>query len=109
MAVPNFSLRQLGYLVAVADAGSMTAAAETEHVSQAAISMGIHDLETRLGVQLLTRRPGHGVSFTEAGQSVLDDARRVLDATTDLLSSAKAPGEELRGELKLGCFTTLTP
>ncbi|MFC7501254.1 LysR family transcriptional regulator [Nocardioides sp. GCM10030258] len=109
MAVPNFSLRQLGYLVAVADAGSMTAAAETEHVSQAAISMGIHDLEKRLGLQLLTRRPGHGVSLTESGVSVLEDARRVLSASTDLLSRSRAPGADLRGELNLGCFATLTP
>ena len=106
---PNFSLRQLGYLIAVADLGSMTAAAEAECVSQAAISGGIHDLERRLGAQLLVRRPGHGVSLTEAGLGVLADARRVLAAAEDLQSSARAPGAELRGTLKLGCLTTLAP
>jgi len=107
--VPNFSLRQLSYLVAVADLGSMTAAAEAEHVSQAAISVGIHDLERRLGVQLLARRPGHGVSLTEAGFGVVADARRVLAAAGDVQSSARAPGAELRGRLNLGCYTTLAP
>jgi DNA-binding transcriptional LysR family regulator len=107
--VPNFSLRQLSYLVAVADLGSMTAAAEAEHVSQAAISVGIHDLERRLGVQLLARRPGHGVSLTEAGVDVVADARRVLTAAADVQSSARAPGAELRGTLRLGCYSTLAP
>jgi DNA-binding transcriptional LysR family regulator len=107
--VPNFSLRQLGYLVAVADTGSMTAAAEAEHVSQAAISAGINDLERRLGVRLLARRPGHGVSLTEAGTGVLSDARRVLAAASDLLSQARAPGSDLRGSLTLGCYATMAP
>ncbi len=107
--VPNFSLRQLAYLVAVADAGSMTAAAETEHVSQAAISVGINDLERRLGVQLLARRPGHGVSLTEAGIGVVADARRTLSAASDVLSRARVPGTGLRGSLSLGCYTTMAP
>lgn len=107
--LPNFSLRQLGYLVAVADLGSMTAAAEVEHVSQAAISAGINDLERRLGVRLLARHPGHGVSLTEAGLEVLPDARRVLAAAADVLSRARAPGADLRGSLSLGCYTTLAP
>ncbi|MFJ9243883.1 LysR family transcriptional regulator [Streptomyces sp. NPDC101776] len=107
--VPNFSLRQLGYLVAVADSGSMTAAAEAEHVSQAAISAGINDLERRLGVRLLARHPGHGVSLTEAGLGILADARRVLAAASGVLSQARAPGSDLRGSLTLGCFTTMAP
>jgi DNA-binding transcriptional LysR family regulator len=107
--VPNFSLRQLSYLVAVADLGSMTAAADAGHVSQAAISVGIHDLERRLGVQLLARRPGHGVAMTEAGVAVVAKARRVLAASAELQSSARAPDAELHGTLTLGCFTTLAP
>ncbi len=105
----NLSLRQLGYLIAVADRGSMTAAAEAECVSQAAISAGLNDLERRLGVQLLARRPGHGVSLTESGLEVVADARRVLSAVADVESSARTPGAALRGTLKLGCLTTLAP
>lgn len=107
--VPNFSLRQLSYLVAVSDRGSMSAAAEAEHVSQAAVSVGIHDLERRLGVQLLARRPGHGVSLTEAGVAVVANARKVLDASAELESSARAPEAELHGVLNLACFMTLAP
>src|SRR6478735_1666449 len=87
----------------------MTAAAEAECVSQAAISAGVHDLERRLGVQLLARRPGHGVALTEAGHEVVTDARRALAAAPDVESSARAPGAALRGELMLGCLTTLAP
>jgi DNA-binding transcriptional LysR family regulator len=105
----NFSLRQLGYLVAVADAGSMTAAADAEHVSQAAVSVGITDLERRLGVRLLTRRPGHGVSLTEAGIGVVADARRVLAAAADVVSRARVPASDLRGSLSMGCYTTMAP
>ena len=66
-------------------------------------------MERRLGAQLLVRRPGHGVSLTEAGLGVLADARRVLAAAEDLQSGARAPGAELRGTLRLGCLTTLAP
>jgi DNA-binding transcriptional LysR family regulator len=107
--VPNFSLRQLGYLVAVADTGSMTAAAAAQHVSQAAISAGIIDLERRLGVQLLARRPGHGASLTEAGLAVVADARRTLAAAADVVASARVPGSALRGSLTLGCYASLAP
>lgn len=107
--IPGFSLRQLGYFVAVAEHGSMAAAAEAEYVSQAAISVGIQDLERRLSVPLLSRRPGRGAILTEAGTAVLEDARRVLDASKELVSRAKNPEAELRGTLNLGCFTTLCP
>ncbi|MEI4271138.1 LysR family transcriptional regulator [Klenkia sp. LSe6-5] len=107
--VPHFSLRQLAYLVAVAEAGSMTSAAEAQHVSQAAISTGITDLERHLGVQLLVRRPGHGVSLTEAGAGVVADARRALAAAADVQVRARAPHADLRGPVTLGCYRTMAP
>lgn len=107
--IPNFSLRQLGYLVAVVDHGSMTAAAEALHVSQASISLAVNDLERRLGTKLLVRHPGRGVSLAEAGVDVVVDARRVLAAATDLCSAARSPGHQLRGRLSLGCFATIAP
>ena len=109
MATPNISLRQLAYLVAVAEHGSMTAAAELTHVSQATISLGINDLERRLGAQVLLRRPGQGVSLTSAGEDVVRDARRVLSAVDDLFASARSPEYKIRGQVSLGCFSTLAP
>lgn len=109
MTVPNISLRQLAYLVEIAETGSMTAAADSLLVSQATVSLAINDLERRLGTTLLVRRPGRGVSFTDAGASVVDDARRVLSAVDDLYAGARSPEHEIRGRVRLGCFTTITP
>ena len=109
MGSRNISLRQLGYLLSVADHGSMTAAAEAIQVSQASISVGINDLERRLGARLLIRHPGQGVSLTEAGESVVDDARRVVAAVDDLYASARSPDHRIRGKVSMGCFTTLAP
>jgi hypothetical protein len=63
MPVPDYSLRQLSYLVAVSDAGSMTAAAQHCYVTQAAISAAIRDLERIFGIALVARRPGRGASL----------------------------------------------
>ncbi|MFE2943016.1 LysR substrate-binding domain-containing protein [Streptomyces sp. NPDC059255] len=109
MTIANISLRQVAYLVAVADHGSMTAAAEASQVSQASISLGINDLERRLGARLLQRHPGQGVTLTDAGESAVRDARRVLAAVGDLQSSARSPEHRIRGRVALGCFTTLAP
>jgi DNA-binding transcriptional LysR family regulator len=106
---PGFSLRQLSYLVAIADHGTMTAAAAVCHVSQAAVSVGIIDLERQLGAKLLARHRGHGVTLTEVGTEVVRDARQLLDLAADLQSRARTHGRGLAGRLRLGCYTTLAP
>src|SRR5260370_16592340 len=71
-------LRHLRYFVAVAEAGSLTVAAEQRlHTSQPSLSRQIRDLESELGVQLLTRR-ARGIELTPAGRTFLDHARLVL-------------------------------
>ena len=70
-------LRQLRYLDAVAGARSFTAAALDLHVAQSALSQQIAKLERELGVELL-RRTTRRVEVTEAGQVVLERARRLL-------------------------------
>lgn len=107
--IPGFSLRQLSYLVAIADKGSMTAAAEMCHTSQAAISMALADLERKLGTQLLLRQRGKGVAFTEAGSRVVAQARAVLSQVDDLQTAARVADRELVGHLAVGCYTTLVP
>ncbi|MGW0842373.1 LysR family transcriptional regulator [Streptomyces sp. NPDC002787] len=105
----DFSLRQLEYFVAVANTGSMSAAAVRCHASQAGISAAITDLERRLGVQLLVRRRAKGVFLTEAGTRVLEHAQAVLALTEDLSASAKAEKGQLAGRLTIGCYATLSP
>jgi LysR family transcriptional regulator, hca operon transcriptional activator len=71
-------LRHLRYFVAVAEAGSLTVAAEERlHTSQPSLSRQIQDLENELGARLLTRR-ARGIELTPAGRVFLDHARSVL-------------------------------
>jgi LysR family hca operon transcriptional activator len=93
-------LRHLRYFVAVADAGSLTVAAEQRlHTSQPSLSRQIRDLENEVGAQLLTRR-ARGVQLTPAGRAFLDHARVVL-------SQAEAAGEAARRVIHPAkpCFT----
>lgn len=108
MAV-RFSLRQLEYLVAVADAGSITQAATVCGASQAGVSLGINDLERRLGVQLFIRQKAKGVRLTAAGTRVVADARRLLDGADELQALAAAVDHEVSGTLTIGCYTSLAP
>jgi LysR family transcriptional regulator, hca operon transcriptional activator len=71
-------LRHLRYFIAVADAGSLTVAAEQKlHTSQPSLSRQIRDLEQEVGVQLINRS-AHGVELTSAGKAFLDHARTAL-------------------------------
>ena len=70
-------LRHLRTLDAIARHGSFTRAAEELHLAQSALSQQVRRLEAELGVDLL-RRTSRSVAVTEAGQVVLDYARRVL-------------------------------
>jgi LysR family hca operon transcriptional activator len=71
-------LRHLRYFIAVADAGSLTVAAEQKlHTSQPSLSRQIRDLEQEVGVQLMTRG-AHGVELTSAGKAFLDHARMAV-------------------------------
>ena len=76
----RFTLRQLEYLSAVAEHGSIAAAALHAHASAGGVSQAISDLEQRLGVQLFIRQKAKAVTLTEAGTRVLRDARRLLEA-----------------------------
>jgi LysR family hca operon transcriptional activator len=71
-------LRHLRYFVAVAEAGSLTVAAEKKlHTAQPSLSRQIRDLENEVGAQLLTRNP-RGIELTAAGKAFLDHARLAL-------------------------------
>jgi DNA-binding transcriptional LysR family regulator len=105
----RYSLRQLEFFVAVADAGSISGGAERCGASQAGVSLAIRDLERHLGVPLLTRRRAKGAVLTEAGHRVLLDARRLLGGADELQAIAAAGDNEISGSLSVGCYSTLAP
>jgi LysR family transcriptional regulator, hca operon transcriptional activator len=85
-------LRHIRYFVAVAEAGSLTVAAEqTLHTSQPSLSRQIR--EDEVGAQLLTRR-ARGIELTQAGRAFLEHTRSVLSqvaAATELLAGSLIP------------------
>jgi DNA-binding transcriptional LysR family regulator len=94
-------IRQLRAFVAISEAGTFTAGAKRVHVTQAAISMQIRQLENELGARLFVRAP-RKVVLTEAGEHLLHRARHILrehDAAQDEI--AELAGAE-RGRLRIG-------
>ncbi len=99
-------IRQLRAFVAIAELGTFTAGAQRVHLTQAAISMQIRQLETDLGAKLFIRAPRH-VILTEAGEQLLQRARQILrdhDAAVDEI--AELAGAE-RGRLRVGSASAM--
>ncbi len=103
-----FSLRQLQYAVAVAEALSFRKAAERCHVSQPALSAQIAQLEQVLGTALF-ERDRRRVLVTAAGRELIERARAVLRETDDLVESARRAGNPLAGTLRIGIIPTISP
>jgi DNA-binding transcriptional LysR family regulator len=92
------NLRQYEYALAVADEGSMTAAADRLGVTQPSLSQQIGVLEKHLGVQLFSRTPS-GVTVTVAGRAFLAEAKIATTASRRAITAARAATGELAGEL----------
>jgi DNA-binding transcriptional LysR family regulator len=105
----NFTLRQLGYFVAAAETGSITAASKRANISQPAISTAISHIERELVVQLFLRHHAQGLSLTPAGRALLREAKQLLKQAEGLYSAAADISQKVRGELAVGWFTTLAP
>jgi LysR family hca operon transcriptional activator len=98
-------LRHLRYFVAVADAGSLTVAAEQRlHTSQPSLSRQIRDLEDDVGAQLLTRR-ARGIELTPAGRAFLDHARVVLSQAEAAVEAARRVGHPAKPCFTMGFLT----
>ncbi len=105
----RFTLRQLEYFIATAEAGSITLASERIHVSQPSISTAISQLEAELGAQLFLRRHAQGLSLTSAGQKLLIQAKAVMEQAQNLYTTASEAMDQVRGTLSLGCLLTFAP
>lgn len=105
----RFTLRQLEYLVAVGEAGSIAEAAHRLNVSSPSISAAISQLESEFGVQLFVRKPAHGLSLSPAGRRFLNEAKLLLRQSHNLYNVAHELQHELTGTLSVGCMVTLAP
>ncbi len=102
------SLRQLGYLVELAERLNFRAAAEAQFVTQSTLSAGIKELENVLGAQLVERDKRH-VRMTAVGEEVVARARELLAGANDLAEIAKSALAPLTGPLRLGVIPTIAP
>src|SRR5258707_14100897 len=101
----RMELRHLRYFVAVAEAGSLTVAAEEKlHTSQPSLSRQIRDLENEVGAQLLTRR-GRGIEVTRAGRTFLDHARSVLSQVEAATEAARRVAQPAKPCFSMGFLT----
>jgi LysR family transcriptional regulator, hydrogen peroxide-inducible genes activator len=105
---PLPSLRQLRYLVALSEHGHFTRAAEACFVTQSTLSVGLKELESSLGVQLV-ERDRQTVRMTPVGEATAARARELLSAAEDLVESTVAAAEPMSGMLRLGVIPTIAP
>ena len=101
-------IHQLEYLVALAEEGSFTRAAERTLVAQPSLSQQIQKLEREIGQPLFDRLP-RGVVPTEAGQRLVEHARRILAELRDAKRRAGELRDRVAGALAVGAIPTVAP
>lgn len=102
------TLRQMQYLIAIADTGKFGEAARAVNVSQPSLSAQIAEMEAGLGVALV-ERSRRGALLTPAGEELVRRARVILREVEDLKAVAKLGRTELSGRLRLGVLPTIGP
>src|SRR5271167_2886097 len=101
----RMELRHFRYFVAVAEAGSLTVAAQRRlHTSQPSLSRQIRDLEDEVGAQLLTRG-ARGIDLTPAGRAFLDHARSVLSQVEAATAAARHVAHPAKPCFTMGFLT----
>lgn len=106
---PAYTIRQLVAFVAVAEWGTITAAADSLHMSHSALSSAITDLEKALDVKLFVRQRARGVKLTPTGHAVLDRAKTLLHHAAELESDAHSEAGSVAGPVAVGCYPSLGP
>src|SRR5438477_8149381 len=99
-------IRQLKAFVAIAESGTFTAGAVRVHVTQAAISMQIRQLENETGAQLFVRAPRR-VILTEAGEKLLERAYAILREHDAALEEMAALTGAHKGRLRIGSASAM--
>jgi LysR family transcriptional regulator, hydrogen peroxide-inducible genes activator len=104
----ELKLKDLRYLVAVADQRHFGRAAARCFVSQPTLSAQLKKLEQSLGVQLIERAPNN-VSLTEAGVEIVARARRIIEASEEVVALARSQRDPLAGKLRVALLPTIGP
>jgi LysR family transcriptional regulator, hydrogen peroxide-inducible genes activator len=102
------NLKDLKYLVALADTGHFGKAAERSFVSQPTLSAQLKKLEEYLGVTLVERQPKN-VQLTEVGKLVVARARRMLNEGDEIIALARHNADPFAGKLKVALIPTIGP
>lgn len=104
----DIKLKDLRYLVAVADTGHFGKAAARCFVSQPTLSAQLKKLEDYLGVPLIERQPRHAL-LTPAGADIVRRARLIVEATDEVVDIARAHRDPLAGRLRVAFLPTIAP
>jgi LysR family transcriptional regulator, hydrogen peroxide-inducible genes activator len=104
----DLKLKDLRYLIAVADSGHFGRAAAKCFVSQPTLSAQLRKLERSLGVQLIERRPRR-VALTPAGEEIAQRARALLSGAESIVELAQARRDPLAGPLRVALLPTVGP
>lgn len=104
----DLSIRQLQYVIAVADTLGFHKAALQCRVSQPTLSSQVQKLEEVLGVQIF-ERDKRRVLVTAAGEPVVEHARKILVEVEDLLHAASRAADPFKGTLRIGVIPTVAP
>jgi LysR family hydrogen peroxide-inducible transcriptional activator len=104
----DLKLKDLRYLVAVADTRHFGRAAERSFVSQPTLSAQLKKLEDYLGVQLIERAPKR-VQLTAAGEEIVERARRILESSEEIVELARGHLDPLSGRLRVALLPTIGP
>jgi len=102
----RFTLRQLEYFIAAGECGSIVGASEKLNVSSPSVSASITQLEAEFGMSMFVRKRAHGLTLTSNGETLLAQARQVIQAAAELNNLAGAVSGNVQGPLRLGCLLT---
>lgn len=101
------SLKNLHYIVSVADHRSVTLASKALNISQPAISFAIQQVERATGIDIFIRHHARGISLTASGRKFVNAARQLLNHAQDFNSGVQSLSSAVSGEITVGCFLTL--
>lgn len=105
----EINLRQVRYVVAMADAGSISAAARQLRVTQPTLSASLRELETSLAVTLFLRSRGRALIPTAEGRVLLPEMRRLIAHAEDVGLRARGLAGPATGTVRVGSLVTVAP